>query len=271
MMEQLLGELISPPAGSTMSDATMTVDKSGDRVQRMFGQIAERYDLMNHLLSGGVDIYWRSYTVRKVAPQGDAPILDVCTGTGDLALAYWKAARKSIPVIGTDFTSEMLDIARGKFSRQIQATTGETSPVEFIEADTQALPFENDRFQLVSVAFGLRNVADTRSGLKEMLRVCQPGGRLAVLEFSNPTLPGLAGFYRWYFKHVLPRLGQLFAKNSEQAYDYLPQSVTEFPCGQDLVDIMTECGLEEVSFTPLTFGIATLYVGRKPVSQANDS
>ena len=250
-----------------MSEATMTVDKSGDRVQRMFGQIAERYDLMNHLLSGGIDIYWRSYTVRKVAPRGDAPILDVCTGTGDLALAYWKAARKGVAVIGTDFTAEMLDIARGKFSRQKQATHGESCPVEFIEADTQALPFENDRFQLVSVAFGLRNVADTRAGLKEMLRVCQPGGRIAVLEFSNPTFPGLAGFYRWYFKNVLPRLGQLFAKNSEQAYDYLPQSVTEFPCGQDLVDIMTDCGLENVTFTPLTFGIATLYVGQKPSSQ----
>lgn len=246
-----------------MSEATMTVDKSGERVQRMFGQIAQRYDLMNHMLSGGVDIYWRSYTVKKVPPQNDSPILDVCTGTGDLALTYWKAGKKQIPVQGTDFTPQMLEIAREKFKKQASSTE-ENAAVEFVEADTQELPFEDNHFQIVSVAFGLRNVADTRLGLKEMLRVCEPGGRVAVLEFSNPTFPGLAGGYRWYFKNVLPRLGQLFASNSEQAYDYLPQSVTEFPCGAELTKIMEECGMENVTFTPLTFGIATLYVGQKP-------
>ncbi|WP_417848952.1 bifunctional demethylmenaquinone methyltransferase/2-methoxy-6-polyprenyl-1,4-benzoquinol methylase UbiE [Thalassoglobus sp.] len=249
-----------------MSEATMTVDKSGERVQRMFGQIADRYDLMNHLLSGGVDIYWRSFTVKQVAPQNDSPILDVCTGTGDLALTYWKAGKKQIPVFGTDFTPEMLERARAKFDKLSSAEKQTTAEVQFQEADTQQLPFDDNMFQIVSVAFGLRNVADTRAGLKEMLRVCEPGGRVAVLEFSNPTMPGLAGGYRWYFKNVLPRLGQLFAKNSEQAYNYLPQSVTEFPCGQELVDIMTECGMINASFIPLTFGIATLYVGEKPSS-----
>lgn len=242
----------------------MTVDKSGERVQRMFGQIAQRYDLMNHLLSGGIDIYWRSFTVKKVPPRTQSPILDVCTGTGDLALAYWKAAGKQVDVIGTDFTPQMLEIAREKFTRQHSAQDNQHSKVEFHEADTQELPFEDNRFQIVSVAFGLRNVADTRNGLREMMRVCEPGGSVAILEFSNPTFPGLAGMYRWYFKNVLPRLGQLFASNSEQAYDYLPQSVTEFPCGEELAEIMRECDLEEVTFTPLTFGIATLYVGRKP-------
>ena len=246
-----------------MSDAAATVDKSGERVQRMFGQIAERYDLMNHLLSGGVDIYWRNYTVKRVPPRGDSPILDVCTGTGDLALTYWRTGAKKIPVIGTDFTTQMLDLARVKFKKAHRE--GEAS-VDFIEADTQHLPFDDNKFQIVSVAFGLRNVSNTRRGLIEMLRVCEPGGRVAVLEFSNPTMPGLAGGYRWYFKNVLPRIGQLFAKNTEGAYSYLPQSVTEFPCGQELVDIMTECGMINVTFTPLTFGIATLYVGEKPNS-----
>lgn len=255
-----------------MSDVTIAVDKSGERVQRMFGQIAERYDLMNHLLSGGVDIYWRSYTVRTVPPRGEAPILDVCTGTGDLALAYWKAGKRQIPVTGTDFTPEMLRLADQKFARlrekQREQPSASTSAVQFIEADTQQLPFADDTFQIVSVAFGLRNVADTRAGLREMLRVCQPGGRVAVLEFSNPTMPGLAGFYRWYFKNVLPRVGQLFARNSEQAYDYLPASVSEFPCGQTLADIMTECGMERTRYLPLTFGIATLYIGHKPQSRS---
>ncbi|MEW4490699.1 bifunctional demethylmenaquinone methyltransferase/2-methoxy-6-polyprenyl-1,4-benzoquinol methylase UbiE [Thalassoglobus sp. JC818] len=246
-----------------MVDGTVIVDKSGERVQRMFGQIADRYDLMNHLLSGGIDIYWRSYTVRKVPIQGTSPVLDVCTGTGDLAIAFWKAGGKQVPVTGTDFTPRMLELAREK-TAHLKRADEDNSEINFIEADTQSLPFPDDQFQIVSVAFGLRNVADTRNGLKEMIRVCEPGGRVAILEFSNPTLPGLAGMYRWYFRNVLPRLGQLFASNSEQAYDYLPASVSEFPSGQALAEIMTECGLKDVSFTPLTFGIATLYIGHKP-------
>lgn len=249
-----------------MTQASVTVDKSGERVQRMFGQIADRYDLMNHLLSGGVDIYWRSYTVKKVAPSEESPILDVCTGTGDLAIAYWRAAGRKVPVFGTDFTPRMIELADEKFAKLSASQSGDDARIDFRVADTQHLPFEDNTFQIVSVAFGLRNVADTRVGLKEMLRVCQQGGRVAVLEFSNPTFPGLAGLYRWYFKNVLPRIGQLFAKNSEGAYSYLPQSVTEFPCGQELAGIMSECGMQNVTFTPLTFGIATLYVGHKPVN-----
>lgn len=238
------------------------VDKSGERVQTMFGEIADRYDLMNHLLSGGVDMYWRSYTVRQVPPQGEDPILDVCTGTGDLAIAFWKAAGKKVQVVGTDFTPRMLELAREKFHRL--KSHPEQADIRFEWADTQQIPFDNDTFQIVSVAFGLRNVSDTRAGLREMIRVCRPGGRVAVLEFSNPTMPGLAGAYRWYFKNVLPRVGQLFARNNSQAYHYLPQSVGEFPSGKELCAIMEECGLSQVAFTPLTFGIATLYVGRKP-------
>ncbi len=246
-----------------MSTAVQTVDKSGHRVQKMFGQIAKRYDLMNHLLSGGVDIYWRNYTVRNVPPQGTSPILDVCTGTGDLAITYWKAGQKKIDVIGTDFTPEMLAIAKTKFSKANPDSNG----ITFQQADTQELPFEDNRFQIVSVAFGLRNVSDTKAGLREMIRVCQPGGRVAILEFSKPSLPGLAGMYRWYFRNVLPRIGQMFAKNDEGAYSYLPASVTEFPDGKELTGIMEECGLSNTSFTPLTFGIATLYVGIKPEAQ----
>jgi demethylmenaquinone methyltransferase/2-methoxy-6-polyprenyl-1,4-benzoquinol methylase len=228
----------------------------------MFGQIADRYDLMNHLLSGGIDILWRNFTVRHVPPENDAPILDVCTGTGDLAIAYWRAAAKRVPVVGTDFTPRMLELARLKFARLPK--TPDEAGIEFLEADTQQLPLPDDRFQIVCVAFGLRNVSDTRAGLKEMLRVCQPGGRVAVLEFSQPTFPVLAGMYRWYFRHVLPRVGQVFARNTEDAYSYLPASVSEFPSGQALAEVMTQCGLTNVQFTPLTLGIATLYVGRKP-------
>ena len=242
-----------------------TVDKSEARVRQMFGEISGRYDLMNHVLSGGVDYYWRWRTIRLVAPNGTTPILDVCTGTGDLALAYWKVGKGKIPVMATDFTPEMLRLAEGKRDKQWGKQIAEgAAPLTFLEADTQHLPFENDRFQIVSVAFGLRNVTNTELGLNEMIRVCQPGGRVAVLEFSMPTNPLFNVIYRNYFKYVLPRIGQLFAKNKQSAYNYLPASVSEFPYGKALADKMEACGLTNVTWTPLTFGIATLYLGQKP-------
>lgn len=231
----------------------------------MFGEISGRYDLMNHLLSGGIDIYWRWRTVRAVPPHGTAPILDVCTGTGDLALAYWKKGRGQIRVEATDFTPEMLRIAEIKRDRRFakQLMAGAAS-LTFREADTQSLPFNDNQFQIVSVAFGLRNVTDTERGLREMVRVCEPGGRVAVLEFSMPTNRFFNWTYRTYFKYVLPRIGQLFARNRQAAYNYLPESVSQFPYGKALADKMTACGLSNVTWTPLTFGIATLYIGHKP-------
>ena len=226
----------------------------------MFGEIASRYDFLNHLLSGGTDYYWRWQTVRRVPPEGDAPILDVCTGTGDLALAYWKAAGSRVPVVATDFTHEMLRLANEKLRKH--AASGE-APIVYLEADTQRLPFADDTFQIVSVAFGLRNVTDTERGLREMIRVCRPSGRVAILEFSLPRNRALRGIYQSYFRHVLPRIGQLLARNRQSAYNYLPASVSEFPYGEALADVMRGCGLEEVRWRPLTFGVATLYWGRK--------
>jgi demethylmenaquinone methyltransferase/2-methoxy-6-polyprenyl-1,4-benzoquinol methylase len=247
---------------------SVTVDKSEARVRQMFGEISGRYDLMNHVLSGGVDYYWRWRTIRAVAPAGMSPILDVCTGTGDLALAYWKAGKGKIPVMATDFTPEMLRIAETKRDRQFgkQIAAGAAS-LTFEEADTQKLPFDDNRFQIVSVAFGLRNVTNTELGLAEMIRVCQPGGRVAILEFSMPTNPVFGFVYRNYFRYVLPRIGQLFARNKQSAYEYLPASVSEFPYGKALAEKLHGCGLINVTWKPLTFGIATLYVGQKPESR----
>ena len=256
------------------------VDKSGGRVRQMFGEIAGRYDLLNHVLSLGVDVYWRWRTVRTIAPEPSGPILDVCTGTGDLAFAFRKRAAAEVAVVGSDFTHEMLVIARskGEESRLSAVERGKRgkgekgqgrdvaspSGVPFVEADAQALPFEDDQFQIVSVAFGLRNVADTRRGLREMTRVCRPGGRVAVLEFSQPRSRLFGAVYRWYFRHILPRIGQLISGSRMEAYHYLPESVGEFPSGEALAAVMTDCGLTDVRFRPLTFGIATLYWGRKP-------
>jgi demethylmenaquinone methyltransferase/2-methoxy-6-polyprenyl-1,4-benzoquinol methylase len=245
---------LDPPAASP------AVDKSGTRVRRMFGEIAGRYDLLNHVLSLGVDVYWRWRTVRTIPPRGTAPLLDVCTGTGDLALAYARRAGADAVVVGSDFTREMLEIAATKRPRGPKSD----ERIVFLEADAQALPFATDQFQVVSVAFGLRNVSDTRRGLSEMIRVCQPGGAVVVLEFSQPRSRLFGAVYRFYFRNVLPRIGQLVSGSRFDAYHYLPQSVGEFASGEALAGVMTECGLADVQFRPLTFGIATLYWGRKP-------
>jgi demethylmenaquinone methyltransferase/2-methoxy-6-polyprenyl-1,4-benzoquinol methylase len=238
----------------------MPVDKSSDRVRQMFGQIAGRYDFLNHLLSLGIDHYWRWRTVRRVLPQGELPILDLCTGTGDLALAYDRAAQGRLKIIGADFCHEMLEIGRRK-----AAAKGADDRITFLEADAQSLPLPTDAFQIVAVAFGLRNVADTDRGLAEMVRVAAPAGRVAVLEFSSPTREPFRSVYGWYFRNVLPRIGQLFARNSKSAYEYLPASVGEFPQGEALAERMRAAGLTDVRCYPLTFGVATLYVGIKPL------
>lgn len=227
----------------------------------MFGEISGRYDFLNHFLSGGTDIYWRWRTVRMVPPTGNAPVLDVCTGTGDLAFAWHKRA-KGAKVVGTDFTYEMLEVANDKRDRKLEAERHKD--ITFLEADTQQLPFESNTFEIVSVAFGLRNVSNTQAGIKEMARVCKPGGKVVVLEFSVPTNRVFGGIYAWYFRNILPKIGQLLARNTQAAYNYLPASVSEFPHGQALADIMEECGLEDVRFKPLTFGIATVYIGTVP-------
>ena len=236
----------------------MTVDKSGDKVKRMFGEIAPKYDLMNHVLSLNVDRYWRWRTCRLVRPSGEQPILDLCTGTGDLAFAFHRYTAGSAPIVAADFCPQMLAIGEAKKQR-----AGLNGQIEFVEADATNLPFEDNRFQVVSVAFGLRNVADTDRGLQEMVRVCQLGGKVAVLEFSMPSWQPFKAIYGWYFRHILPRVGQLFARNSSSAYSYLPQSVGEFPSGQALADRMLAAGLTSVKWHPLTLGVATLYVGVK--------
>jgi len=235
----------------------MHVDKSNQRVRQMFGEIAGRYDFLNHLLSMNVDRYWRWRAVRKAPPRGEQPILDLCTGTGDLALAYQRAAGGA-KVVGSDFCHEMLVIGDEKKRRA--RLNGELT---FVEADSQQLPFPDNHFQIVSVAFGLRNVQDTDQGLREMARVCASGGHVVVLEFSMPRRQPVKAAYGWYFRHVLPRIGQVLARNQQAAYNYLPESVGEFPSYEQLTERMLAAGLSEAKFYPLTFGIATLYVGTK--------
>jgi demethylmenaquinone methyltransferase / 2-methoxy-6-polyprenyl-1,4-benzoquinol methylase len=236
------------------------VDKSESKIRKMFGEIAPTYDRLNHLLSLSIDKWWRRITVRAVPPQvGRGPILDLCTGTGDLALAYDRAAAGRVPIVGADFCRPMLAIGR---SKGIKAKADDH--LTFVEADAQHLPFPDDEFQIVCVAFGLRNVTDTDRGLREMTRVCRPEGRVAVLEFSQPGFRPFRAVYNWYFNRVLPKIGGwLSGSGGKQAYNYLPTSVGEFPSGEALCERMRGVGLRNVTHRPLTFGIATLYIGTK--------
>ncbi len=235
------------------------LDKSGDRVRQMFAEIAPRYDLMNHVLSFNIDTHWRAKTIRILNLKAGAPVLDACTGTGDLAISMARSLGGKTTIVGSDFCSEMLQIAREKRARKLP----EHLQVEFIEADTQALPFPENHFQAVTVAFGLRNVAVTEKGLSEMRRVCKKGGQVAVLEFSKPSVFGLRHLYNAYFKHVLPRVGQSMSKNKQSAYEYLPQSVQEFPSGEALASLMRQAELNDIQMHPMTLGVVTLYVGTK--------
>jgi demethylmenaquinone methyltransferase/2-methoxy-6-polyprenyl-1,4-benzoquinol methylase len=239
------------------------LDKRETRIRTMFGDIAHRYDLLNHLLSLNIDRYWRWRTTRLAPPRlpaagPAAPILDVCTGTGDLALAYDRAAKQRVPIVGADFCLPMLLPARAKTQRRRAAER-----IRYVEADTQRLPFPDNTFQLTTVAFGLRNVTDTDRGLAEMVRVTQPGGRVAILEFSQPHHWLFGRLYRFYFRWILPRVGQAVSHSRDNAYSYLPASVMEFPDGAALAEKLRGRGLTDVRWHPLTFGIATLYIGTK--------
>ncbi|MCS7271533.1 MAG: bifunctional demethylmenaquinone methyltransferase/2-methoxy-6-polyprenyl-1,4-benzoquinol methylase UbiE, partial [Gemmataceae bacterium] len=251
-----------------MNRSDALLDKREQRIRQMFGEIAPWYDFLNHLLSLNIDRYWRRKTVQLIPPPVPAagPILDVCTGSGDLAIAYARAADPTLPIIGADFCHELLLQAQRKAQRLVP-----THKLTFVEADAQYLPFPDNTFALVCVAFGLRNITDMHRGLSEMVRVCQPGGRLAILEFSQPRHRFLGRLYLGYFLYFLPLIGQLLARNRQAAYRYLPESVLRFPDYERLADTLRNHGLEQVTFTPFTGGIATLYQGRKPSGASNPS
>jgi demethylmenaquinone methyltransferase/2-methoxy-6-polyprenyl-1,4-benzoquinol methylase len=255
--------------------SSLVIDKRETKIRSMFNNIAPSYDLLNHLLSCNVDRYWRWRTTRIVPPRlpphpqplspegarGEiaAPILDLCTGTGDLALAYDRAAAGQVPIVGADFCHEMLVRAGAKAKRK-----NADQRIRFLEADAQHLPFAADQFQITTVAFGLRNVTDTDKGIAEMVRVTQPGGKVAILEFSQPRGILMGPLYRLYFRHVLPRLGQMISRSKDNAYRYLPESVMQFPDGDALAERLRGHGLTDVRWHSFTFGIAMLYVGTKP-------
>ena len=239
-----------------VEDGGAGIDKSGARVRGMFAEIAPRYDLVNRMLSGGIDVWWRHVTVSRAPPPPRGAVLDVCTGTGDLALAYRAKSGPDVRVVASDFCKPMLD-------RGVEKSARTGAAIEWVEADAMDLPFPTATFDLVTVAFGLRNIADTSRGLAEMARVCRPGGRLAILEFSLPRIAIIRRAYLWYFRNVLPRLGNAVARNRSDAYTYLNQSVEAFPEGEALATLIRAAGFERVDMVPLSFGIATLSIATR--------
>jgi demethylmenaquinone methyltransferase/2-methoxy-6-polyprenyl-1,4-benzoquinol methylase len=228
-------------------------------VREMFGRIAPRYDLLNHLLSLDIDKAWRRRVARRFSALLHDPaerVLDLCCGTGDLALAFRREAPAGAEIIGSDFVPEMLVRARAK-----AAASG--GGVTFVEADALALPFGDGSFDLVSCSFGFRNLANYERGLLEILRVLKPGGFVAILEFAEPRGKMFGGLYRFYFRRVLPRLGGLISGNGS-AYTYLPNSVSKFPSPEALQALFSGAGYTGVEFVRWTGGIVTLHTGGKP-------
>ena len=224
-----------------------------NRVREMFGRIAGRYDLLNHLLSGNVDKRWRQVVAERVREgmSGEALILDVACGTGDLSLSLFEST--GARVVGTDFCRPMLSLAAGKLPRQIT----------LVEGDALSLPFKEGTFDVVTIAFGLRNLSDISSGLKELRRILKPEGRVAVLEFSRPSNSVLRMLFGIYFRNLLPLLGGIIS-GSRSAYTYLPSSVAQFPDQQQLAGLIEQAGFDQVSYENLTGGIAALHLGRRP-------
>jgi len=224
-------------------------------VRSMFGRVAHRYDLANHLLSANIDKTWRTHTVEKVRDilqRPDARVIDLACGTGDLLVALERDAGRAL--VGSDFCHPMLEGARSKLAR-----LGLRSSL--VEADALALPLPDASVDLITIAFGFRNLANYRAGLVEMRRVLRPGGALAILEFTQPPNKTFAAIYNWYSRKVLPIIGGAIS-GAPEAYKYLPESVRKFPEAGELAALMEASGYPRVEWEYLTFGIVALHVGR---------
>ncbi len=224
-------------------------------IRRMFSSISPRYDFLNHLLSASIDRRWRKHLAAKLIDANTHRLLDLCTGTGDVAFAL-SACMTQGAVFGADFSREMLQIG----ARKAEQRTA-TASVNFIESDALHLPFSSAYFDAVSIAFGLRNIVDWKAGLREMARVTRPGGKVAILEFSLPQHQPLRGLYLAYFTRFLPWIGNQFSRT--KAYSYLTDTVLEWPSPDNLAREMEHSGLSEVTFERLSGGIACIHIGRK--------
>jgi demethylmenaquinone methyltransferase/2-methoxy-6-polyprenyl-1,4-benzoquinol methylase len=242
------------PAATDLRPAS--VDKAPEHIAQMFDAIAPRYDLLNRVLSAGIDRRWRIRAIRSLRLTGKETLVDVCTGTADVAIESRRqggAAR----VIGIDFAKTMLRLGREKVLK-----AGEAGKVVLVRGDAMGLPVADQTADAVTIAFGIRNVQVPEIACKEMARALRPGGRLAILEFGVPRIPGISTMYLWYFKYLLPLIGRAVSGHTV-AYSYLPASVGSFPPPAEFMAVLQRAGFVEVRATPLTFGIVYLYTAEK--------
>lgn len=228
---------------------------SKENIHLIFNQIASTYDKINTILSLGIDRYWRKALCRQIPKEAPLNILDLATGTGDQAFEILRQ-RPLTCITGVDKAQKMLAIAKEKYEKN------SCGPIHFVEADAACLPFDTETFDFITLSFGIRNFSHLETSIKEMLRVIKKGGTLLILEFGFPSNRWMRFFYFFYLRKLLPKIGS-FLSSHKQAYTYLNKSIEDFPCGDTLCKVLQTQGFDKVSYTPLTFGIVNLYIGRK--------
>ena len=226
------------------------------QVERMFDKIAYRYDFLNHFLSAGIDVGWRKKAIKQLRSLSPKYILDVATGTGDMAILASKLLTAE-KIIGIDISDGMLEIGKKKIEK-----LGLQQRIELLKGDSETITFSRNSFDAVTVAFGVRNFQDLELGLSEIKRVLKPGGKLVVLECTKPKLPVIKNFYNLYLNLVAPWIGRVISKN-KNAYQYLNESVQKFPEGKDFVQILNKLGYKNASCKTLSLGISSIYCGEK--------
>jgi demethylmenaquinone methyltransferase / 2-methoxy-6-polyprenyl-1,4-benzoquinol methylase len=233
------------------------ISKSPDRIAGMFDAIAPRYDFLNHLLSAGIDTRWRRRAIASLRLRGSERVLDLCTGTGDLAIAAVRAQPGAARVVGVDFAAAMLHVGREKLRRQRLA-----AQVALVRGDATRIPAADESVDAITIAFGIRNVEQVAVACAEMRRVMKRGGRLAILEFAVPTTPGLSAVYLWYLRHLLPRVGRAISRHNA-AYGYLPASIGAFTAPEEFVKLLRQAGFVDIEPVRLTLGAVILYTARR--------
>jgi demethylmenaquinone methyltransferase / 2-methoxy-6-polyprenyl-1,4-benzoquinol methylase len=234
----------------------VTTDKTASRIAGMFDSIAPRYDLLNHVLSVGLDRRWRNRAIDELHLVPAVRVLDLCTGTADLAVAAVRRGSAG-SVVGVDFAGEMLKLADRKIAKG-----GMRGAIRLVRGDAMAIPLADASCEAATIGFGIRNVADPAAALREIARVLRPGGRLAILEFGQPRIPGIRTLYSWYFRYLLPLVGRLVSRH-RSAYSYLPASVGTFPSPPEFARLIAATGFSQVRPVPLTFGIVYLYTAER--------
>jgi demethylmenaquinone methyltransferase / 2-methoxy-6-polyprenyl-1,4-benzoquinol methylase len=236
---------------------TRQPDKAPQKIAGMFDAIAGRYDLLNTVLSGGLDRYWRRRAIASLQLTGRERLLDVCAGTADVAIGAARDANGAARVVGIDFSRSMLALGLMKVK-----DAGLSHRIQLLQGDATALPAASGSAHAATIAFGIRNVQRPEIACDELYRVLRPGGRIAILEFGTPSHPIFAPLYRWYSRHILPRIGRMLSRH-EGAYTYLPESIGAFPYGDDFARILRAAGFSQVEARPLMFGAVYLYTGSR--------